>query len=241
MPACSQPAGQSCFRSCEAHEESTLLGKRGSVMLFLRGLPQDLTSRELKSYVQAAVRDPNPRAFAFTTAVGKCSILRLTDRTTGASELRPGGVPARHSSDARHRRAQRQEAKGVATRCGATVSISSARPPSGLSFRHADTVGGYDNRRQNGAAEFKIGGRRLRETGEGPLERLAPTVAARSGPLMLLPLVWKRCGRPASPNRRSGSIESARAIRCAGCRRREARLVHVGWKHWRKLVMRPYK
>lgn len=87
MPTSSQRAGQACFRSRKADEEFELLGKRGSVLLFLRGLPHDLTCRELKSFVQAAVRDPNPRAFTVTAAVCDCSILRLTDRTTGISEL----------------------------------------------------------------------------------------------------------------------------------------------------------
>lgn len=151
MPTSSPPAGQSCFRSCEAHEESTLLGKRGSVMLFLRGLPQDLTSRELKSYVQAAVRDPNPRAFAFTAAVGNCSILRLTDRTTGASELH--GLVEVQPAMAAMRAIEElngKELKGVAieVRRYHHRSLLRDRRQDQVPFGNADTVEDADNRRQ---------------------------------------------------------------------------------------------
>lgn len=64
-----------------------MLGKRGSVMLFLRGLPQDLTCKELKTFVQGAVREPGIRPFALKTAVCNCSIVRITDPHSGVSEL----------------------------------------------------------------------------------------------------------------------------------------------------------
>lgn len=63
-----------------------MLGKRGSMMLFLKGLPEKLTRRELKAFVQAAVSSASNRAFSFNANVCACSILRLTDRSSGSVE-----------------------------------------------------------------------------------------------------------------------------------------------------------
>jgi len=38
-----------------------MLGKRGSVMLFLKGLPDQITRRELKAFVQGALKDSGRR------------------------------------------------------------------------------------------------------------------------------------------------------------------------------------
>jgi hypothetical protein len=64
-----------------------MLGKRGTVMLFLRGLPEDLTRKELKSFVQAAVREPRGLGFSLKTAVCNCSIVRITEPASGHSEI----------------------------------------------------------------------------------------------------------------------------------------------------------
>lgn len=64
-----------------------MLGKRGTVMLFVRGLPADLTRKELKAFVQGAVRDSGGRSFTLRAAVSNCSIVRITDPSSGVSEV----------------------------------------------------------------------------------------------------------------------------------------------------------
>ena len=64
-----------------------MLGKRGSVLLFLRGLPQELTRKELRGFVQAAVRGVRDRPTLLKATVGNCSIVRITDPANGVSEL----------------------------------------------------------------------------------------------------------------------------------------------------------
>lgn len=64
-----------------------MLGKRGSVMLFLSRLPHGVTRKELKAFVQSALHGDTRLPFARTTAVCNCSILRITDPTNGSSEL----------------------------------------------------------------------------------------------------------------------------------------------------------
>ena len=64
-----------------------MLGKRGSIILFLRGLPQSLTRRELKSFVQTTLRETGPRPFSLKAAICNCSIVRITDPADGSSEL----------------------------------------------------------------------------------------------------------------------------------------------------------
>jgi hypothetical protein len=56
-------------------------------MLFLRGLPADLTRKELKTFVQTAVREPGVRGFTLKNAVCNCSIVRITDPGSGRSEI----------------------------------------------------------------------------------------------------------------------------------------------------------
>jgi len=63
-----------------------MLGKRGSMMLFLRGLPENLTRKELKAFVQESLKNRSNRSFASKAHVCACSILRLTDRTSGSVE-----------------------------------------------------------------------------------------------------------------------------------------------------------
>jgi RNA recognition motif-containing protein len=63
-----------------------MFGKRGSMMLFLRGLPEDVTQKELRAFVQEAVRPRHKRSFSLKAAVSNCTILRITDQTNGATE-----------------------------------------------------------------------------------------------------------------------------------------------------------
>ena len=64
-----------------------MLGKRGSVMLFLQGLPDHITRRELKAFVQGALRDTGQHFLTLKPSVCNCSILRITDPDRGESEL----------------------------------------------------------------------------------------------------------------------------------------------------------
>ena len=63
-----------------------MLGKRGSMMLFLRGLPENLTRKELKAFIQSAVKSAGNRSFSFKATVCTCTILRITDRSNGTVE-----------------------------------------------------------------------------------------------------------------------------------------------------------
>lgn len=63
-----------------------MLGKRGSMMIFLRGLPDGLTRKELKSFILRAVKPPHMRSFFLKAAVTSCTILRITDHSNGATE-----------------------------------------------------------------------------------------------------------------------------------------------------------
>jgi hypothetical protein len=73
-----------------------MLGRRGSVMVFLGGLPTNLTRKELKGFVLPAVRMANGRGLGLSLSVSGWTILRRTDRQTGAIEvhglveIRPG-------------------------------------------------------------------------------------------------------------------------------------------------------
>lgn len=64
-----------------------MLGKRCSLMLFLRGLPQDLTHKKLKLFVQGAVKDLDRDAFSVKATVCTCSIIRISDPDCGECEL----------------------------------------------------------------------------------------------------------------------------------------------------------
>lgn len=63
-----------------------MLGKRGSMMLFLRGLPENLTRKELKAFIQSAVESADNRSFYFKVTVCTCTILRITDQSNGSVE-----------------------------------------------------------------------------------------------------------------------------------------------------------
>ena len=63
-----------------------MLGKRGSVMLFVRGLPKDVTRKELKTFIQGTVKEVDNRPFSLKATVCNCSILRITDPDGGTDE-----------------------------------------------------------------------------------------------------------------------------------------------------------
>lgn len=64
-----------------------MLGKRGSVMVFLRGIPENLTRKELKAFIMPAVRTATGRSVGLKGAVSGCTILRMTDPQSGATEF----------------------------------------------------------------------------------------------------------------------------------------------------------
>jgi hypothetical protein len=57
-----------------------MLGKRGSVMLFVRGLPEDVSGKELKHFIQTAVRELDSRPFSLKATVCNCNIVCVSDR-----------------------------------------------------------------------------------------------------------------------------------------------------------------
>jgi hypothetical protein len=63
-----------------------MLGKRGSMMLFFRGLPENLTCKELKVFIQGAVNGADKRYLTKKAAVSNCTILRITDQSNGCTE-----------------------------------------------------------------------------------------------------------------------------------------------------------
>jgi hypothetical protein len=63
-----------------------MLGKRGSVMLFLRKVPEGVTRKELKGFIQTTVKEFDNRTFCLKTAVCNCSILCITDTEDGSRE-----------------------------------------------------------------------------------------------------------------------------------------------------------
>jgi RNA recognition motif-containing protein len=63
-----------------------MLGKRGSLMLFVRGLPKGVTRKELKQLIQSAVNQLDKRPFSLKAAVSNCSILCISQPHEGASE-----------------------------------------------------------------------------------------------------------------------------------------------------------
>lgn len=63
-----------------------MLGKRGSVMLFLRKIPEGVTRKELKAFIQRTVKEFDNRPFSLKTAVCNCSIVSITDPGDGSRE-----------------------------------------------------------------------------------------------------------------------------------------------------------
>ena len=63
-----------------------MLGKRGSVMLFLRRIPEGVTRKELKRFLRSRVEGLGSRPFSLRAAVCDCSILCIIDPESGARE-----------------------------------------------------------------------------------------------------------------------------------------------------------
>ena len=64
-----------------------MLGKRGSVMLFLRRLPNGVTKKELKDLVRRSVKEIGGRSFAAKKSVGICTIMCISDIERGTREF----------------------------------------------------------------------------------------------------------------------------------------------------------
>lgn len=63
-----------------------MLGKRGSIMLFLRGLPEGLKRKDLKTFIQAVLKSADNRPFYSKATVSTCTILKITDQSNGTVE-----------------------------------------------------------------------------------------------------------------------------------------------------------
>jgi hypothetical protein len=55
-------------------------------MIFVRGLPENLTPKELKAFVLAEVHAAQGRAAKIRGSVSSCTILRMSDPHSGAEE-----------------------------------------------------------------------------------------------------------------------------------------------------------
>jgi hypothetical protein len=63
-----------------------MLGKRSSIMIFIRDLPANLTPKELKAFVLAGVRAAPAGSSAIKGTIASCTILRMSDPKSGSEE-----------------------------------------------------------------------------------------------------------------------------------------------------------
>ena len=63
-----------------------MLGKRGSVMLSLRRIPEGISRKELKAFIQNSVQQLGSRPFSLKAAVCNCSIVCISDSESGTRE-----------------------------------------------------------------------------------------------------------------------------------------------------------
>ena len=61
-------------------------GKSGSVVLFLRNLPADFSRKDLKAFVQSGLKEAGIRVTPLRNPCSNYTVLRITDRSTGAQE-----------------------------------------------------------------------------------------------------------------------------------------------------------
>lgn len=61
-------------------------GKNGSVILFLRNLPDNVTNKRLKQFVQQELKRAGVRGLPLRSPCSNCSILRITDPARGTEE-----------------------------------------------------------------------------------------------------------------------------------------------------------
>jgi hypothetical protein len=104
-------------------------GDSGPILLILPSLSPRTTQRELRQFVRQGLSEAGYRGFALLLAVSRCSILRLTDRTTGKSELH-GLVQIRPAKTAF---AAMNALQGKALR-GTRIEVRRYQPRSGNSF-----------------------------------------------------------------------------------------------------------
>lgn len=94
-----------------------MLGKRSSIMIFIRDLPANLTPKELKAFVLTGVRAAPAGFAAGKGTIASCTILRMSDPKSGAEEyhglveVQPAKA-AIHAISELNGRAQRTEAGG---------------------------------------------------------------------------------------------------------------------------------
>jgi hypothetical protein len=73
-------------RKINARGHAIMLGKRGSVMLFLRKIPEGVTRKELKAFIRSAVKELDNRPISLTKAVCNCTVLCISDLENGSRE-----------------------------------------------------------------------------------------------------------------------------------------------------------
>ena len=61
-------------------------GKNGSVLLFVRNLPYNVSRRDLKQLIQWELKKAGIRGLPLMSTCANCSILRITDPATGTQE-----------------------------------------------------------------------------------------------------------------------------------------------------------
>lgn len=60
-----------------------MFGKTGSILLSIGNLPPQVSRKDLRSHVRSVIHGLDDSGFRFSPAICSCSILRLTNTTTG--------------------------------------------------------------------------------------------------------------------------------------------------------------
>ncbi|NBC13422.1 MAG: hypothetical protein GVY09_08770 [Gammaproteobacteria bacterium] len=60
-----------------------MFGKTGSILVSIGNLPPQVSRKDLKSHVRSVIDGLGDNSFRFSPAICSCSILRLTNTTTG--------------------------------------------------------------------------------------------------------------------------------------------------------------
>jgi len=61
-------------------------GKNGSVLLFVRNLPCNVSRRDLRQFIQGELKRAGIRGLPLMSTCTNCSILKITDPATGSQE-----------------------------------------------------------------------------------------------------------------------------------------------------------
>jgi len=135
-----------------------MLGKRGTMVLCLGNLPADVTRNDLKGFVRDAVAQIiDGRRRRLNSYIKHCSILRLTDRSTGSVshqglvEIRPAKV-ALDVMDALEHRPFRGVQLQVRRYRHSSVEVFSQRPTASL----CDLLGLDDRRASRRPENFQL-------------------------------------------------------------------------------------